>query len=91
MKISGLKNLIKPMKDADQIAIIWFEAEEADEIISGQGLDQLTTKEWHFLVDKFENDNEHFYQITNEWFQELVGQIITNRENDRTLQTKDRK
>jgi hypothetical protein len=75
MLVSFIRSIIANKKPDYQIAVIWFDKTDAEQIAE----DDLSPAEWEAIVDKFSHD-KYLNQIADELMADLVDLTITDRE-----------
>ena len=78
MKVSFIRSIIANKKPDYEIAVIWFDKTDAENIAE----DDLSPAEWEEIVRRFSR-NDWVNQIADELMSDLVNQVIENRKNDK--------
>jgi hypothetical protein len=74
MRVSFIRSIIENKKPDYQIAVIWFDKTDAENIAE----DDLSPAEWEQIVEKFSH-NDWVNQIADELMSELVNDVIEKR------------
>ena len=74
MLVSFIRTIIANKKPDYQIAVIWFDKTDAENIAE----DDLSPAEWEQIVEKFSH-NDWVNQIADELMSELVNDVIEKR------------
>jgi hypothetical protein len=74
MKVSFIKSHIANKKPEYEIAVIWFDKTDAEDIAE----DDLSPVEWEEIAQRF-GSNEWVNQIADELMSELVNEILEKR------------
>lgn len=70
MKVLELQNILSTMKETDELAIVFFEKEEAEQCADMQ----LTDGQWSRIVTKW-TTNKTLNQVADETFDDAVWAI----------------
>ena len=74
MKVSFIRTIIANKKPDYEIAVIWFDKTDAENLID----EDLSPAEWESIVKKFSH-SKHLNQIADELIDELVNEVIEKR------------
>jgi hypothetical protein len=74
MRVSFINSIIANKKPDYEIAVIWFDKTDAEEIAE----DDLSPAEWESIVKKF-SSSKHLNQIADELMDEIVNETIEKR------------
>jgi hypothetical protein len=76
MRVSFIRSIIANKKPDYEIAVIWFDKTDAENIAD----DDLSPAEWEKIVKEF-SASKHLNQIADEFMDELVFKAINKRDN----------
>ena len=82
MEAQVMKTLMRDFEPKTHMAIIWFDMEDAYDILDEAGEDVVTPAEWEKLALAF-SSNKTLSQIADDLFKELVDKLIADRKKAR--------
>ena len=78
MEAQVMQTLMRDFEPKTHMAIIWFDMEDAFDILDSNGEDVVTPEEWEKIALAFSSD-KFLGQVSEQLFKELVDNLIRDR------------